>query len=179
MTVGNRFYSPIRKWEIPNTVLPMSLTEMARDGAVGNEGIVLWLGRRSNGIAYVTHAVGLRGHGVVKRPDHIHIKPWLINAVTDIADQLNLVAIGQIHSHGWVHGTDLSPVDRLQSIRFPYYLSVVAPDYAQRPDITFQDCGVHVYRPEGHFIRLSPSQIAQSIQVVEVTAVVPDLLVVQ
>lgn len=165
------FYSPINIWRIPESALAASLEEMARDGVRGDEGVALWLGRRGSGQAEVTHVVVLRGAGVIKRPDQLVIQPSLVNEVTDLAIVLGVVLVGQIHSHGDQFGTDLSYADRTFGIRVPYYLSLVAPDYALRPQTRLQDCGVHVFEPGRGFRRLPVAEIGQRLQVIPTASV--------
>jgi hypothetical protein len=160
------FFTPISKWCIPATALAQSLREMAQDGVLGNEGVTLWLGHRGDGQADVTHLVALRGPGVVKRPDQLVIQSRLVNEVTDLAIELGLVLVGQIHSHGELYGTDLSYADRNFGIKVPYFLSVVAPDYALRPQTRLDECGVHLFEPGRGFRRLSQSEVVRRFDVV-------------
>jgi proteasome lid subunit RPN8/RPN11 len=160
------FFTPISTWRIPASAMAQSLREMARDGLLGSEGVALWLGRRGNGQAEVTHLVALRGPGVIKRPDQLVIQPQLVNDVTDLAVELGLVLVGQIHSHGDLYGTDLSYADRNFGIKVPYFLSLVAPGFALRPGTRMEDCGVHVFEPGSGFRRFSPSEVARRILVV-------------
>jgi proteasome lid subunit RPN8/RPN11 len=124
--------------------LQTSISEMAPDGARGREGVALWLGRQEAGIVRVTHVVGLRGPGIVKRADHLSISAELLDDVTDIAIELGTYLVGQIHSHpaGWV---DLSEADKRYGIQAPGYLSVVAPHFAQDPRTRPGQCGFHVF----------------------------------
>ena len=154
------FFTPISTWRLPETALAQSLREMAQDGILGNEGVALWLGHRGNGQAEVTHLVALRGTGVIKGPNQLVIRPQLVNEVTDLAIELGLVLVGQIHSHGDLYGTDLSYADRNLGIKVPYFLSLVAPDYALRPQTRLEECGVHLFEPGSGFRRLSPSEVA-------------------
>ena len=160
------FFAPVNTWRIPEPAFAASLQEMARDGVRGDEGVALWLGRRGGGQAEVTHMVALRGPGVVKRPDQLVIEPALLNDVTDLAVELGVVLVGQIHSHGELYGTDLSHADRTLGIRVPYYLSLVAPDYALRPRTRLEDCGVHVFEPGRGFRRLSVAEVGRRLQAV-------------
>ncbi len=160
------FFSPISTWHVPVSALAESLREMARDGLLGNEGVALWLGRRGDGRAEVTHMVTLRGPGVIKRPKQLVLQPELINEVTDLALELGVVLVGQIHSHSELCGTDLSYADRTFGITVPYYLSLVAPDYALRPRTRLEDCGVHVFEPSTGFRRLSPAELSRRILLV-------------
>ena len=161
-----KFFSPIDTWRIPQSALEESCREMARDGVVGNEGVALWLGQRRDGRAEVSHLVVLRGPGVVKRPDFLLIRPHLLNEVTDLAMDLGVVLVGQIHSHGPLYGTDLSYADHNFGITVPYFLSLVAPDFALRPQMPFEDCGVHVFEPGHGFRRLSAEEVGARIRVV-------------
>jgi len=160
------FFPQVEIWCLAEEALRGSLQEMAHDGVQGNEGIVLWLGRRAQGQAGITHLVGLRGPGVIKRPDLLMIEPWLLNEVTDLALRLNVQLIGQIHTHGIGYSTNLSKTDRIQGISVPYYLSIVAPDYGLRSGMRIMDCGVHVFEPKLGYRRLSAVEVAKRMQVV-------------
>lgn len=160
------FFTPVQTWRIPESAFAASLEEMARDGHYGDEGVALWLGHRADGHAEVTHVVVLRGPGIIKRPDQLVIQTSLVNELTDLAVTHNAVLVGQIHSHGQCFGTDLSHADRTYGIAVPSYLSLVAPDYAQRPVTRIQDCGVHVFDPPNGYRRLSPAEIGRRIQIV-------------
>jgi hypothetical protein len=160
------FFPPVRMWNIPATVLSASLAEMAGDGVRGNEGIMLWVGRRWDSIAEITHLIALRGPGVSKRPDHIHIESWLFNEITDVVIELNAVLIGQIHSHGPGATTALSDTDRAYGISAPYYLSVVAPGYGLRSTTGLQECGVHVFEPGSGYRCLSATEGAERLHVI-------------
>ena len=148
-------------WKLPAAAMQASLAEMAPDGVRGCEGVALWLGRRSGATAEITHVVALRGPGILKLPDHLSISPELLNEVTDVAIELDCYIVGQIHSHpdAWV---DLSIPDQRYGIRTEGYLSVVAPFFAQRPDTTLADCGVHLF-DGGHWRRLDPSELARRV----------------
>jgi hypothetical protein len=138
---------------------------MSLDGALGNEGVTLWLGKRLKGIAEVTHLVVLRGPGIIKQPDLLRIDSHLFNDVTDVAIEFGVSLLGQIHSHRglWV---DLSWVDSTYGVAVPYYLSVVAPHYAMRADTNIKDCGVHVFDPRRGYRRLPPQEVAKRIHIV-------------
>lgn len=151
-------FPPVKEWLIPTTVLPDSIAEMARDGLMGNEGIVLWLGRRLDGEATITHLVALRGPGVDKSAAFLRISTDLMNTVTDVAINLGVSLIGQIHSHGPFYGTDLSFTDIKYGIAVPDYLSIVAPDYSLNRATKLKDCGIHVFHAEEGYKRLSSSE---------------------
>lgn len=156
----------IKVWTIPEICFQASLEELAVDGKYGKEGIVLWLGHRLEGSATVTHIVRLRGPGIIKEPDLLQIDASVLNDVTTMALDHNITLVGQIHSHGLYYGVDLSWSDRTYGISIPYYLSLVAPDYGMRQNITLAEYGVHVFEPPEGFRRLSVSEIAERIQVV-------------
>lgn len=141
-------------WRLPAAALRASIAEMAPDGALGREGVALWLGRRVAGVVSVTHVVGLRGPGVFKTPNHLSISAELLNDVTDVAVERGVYLVGQIHSHpsDWV---DLSDADRLYGIQAPGYLSVVAPHFAGDPSTPPGRCGFHVH-DRGGWRRLGP-----------------------
>lgn len=160
------FFTPVNTWCIPESAFAASLEEMAKDGIYGNEGVAMWLGRRGNGQAEVTHVVAIRGSDVIKRPDQLVIPAGLVNEITNIAAGLGVVLVGQIHSHGRMYGTDLSYADRTLGITVPYYLSLVAPDYALRPQTRLEECGVHLFEQPRGFRRMSLDEISQRVQLV-------------
>ena len=132
-------------WHIPRAVLQFSMTEMALDGRIGCEGVALWLGSKSGTIVAVSHVVILRGSGVLKRPDYLRISAELLNDVADIALERDCYLVGQIHSHPIGCGVGLSDADRRYGISIPGYLSVVAPDFAQRLDAPIREFGFHIF----------------------------------
>src|SRR3546814_14287864 len=85
-------------WTLPASAFELSLSEMARDGMRGNEGIALWLGRRRGQVNEVSHVIALRGKGIARRPNVLIITPELMNEVTDVAVDLGMTLIGQVHS---------------------------------------------------------------------------------
>lgn len=141
-------------WRLPAAALRTSLIEMAPDGALGREGVALWLGRRTAGVVTTTHVVGLRGPGVVKTPNHLSISAELLDDVTDVMIENGVYLVGQIHSHpsDWV---ELSDADRLFGIQAAGYLSVVAPHFARDPETPPGRCGFHVH-DRGRWRRLGP-----------------------
>lgn len=144
-----------RRWEVPAEALVLSHAEMRIDGVMGNEGTALWLGRRIDGAAIVSHVACLRGPGIHKEPDLIHISTDLFNEVADIASDLGVYIVGQIHSHGIGYLLDLSPTDRRHGIRVAGFLSIVAPDYCLNGHLDIHNCGVHVCGQDGVFRRLT------------------------
>jgi len=170
----NSYFAKTTRWRIAETAIADSFFEMALDGRLGNEGIVLWLGRDQDGRAEVTHLVKLRGPLIYKCPNQIRIDPALFNEVADVAIERKVRLLGQIHSHGSAHGLDLSFSDRSYGVKAPYYLSLVAPNYA-RSVVPVSACGVHVFRPTRRYlfwpgppayVRLTPSEVSRSLQIV-------------
>jgi proteasome lid subunit RPN8/RPN11 len=157
--VNHKYFPPVERWFLPESAFRDSLAEMALDGVLGNEGVVFWLGRRSNGEARITHVIALRGPGAIKRPAQLVIHESVFASVTDIAIDHGVSMIGQIHSHGPGYSTDLSPTDRMYGIAVPHYLSLVAPDYALRSNISLAECGIHVLEPGYGFTRMSAEEI--------------------
>jgi hypothetical protein len=164
--MNNLYFSETRVWRIPQVAIEDSLDEMAHDGARGHEGIVLWLGKDADEIAEVTHLIRLRGPLVEKRTEFINIDPALFNDVADAAIEHGLRLIGQVHSHGPGYGVDLSPTDRIHGIHMPFYLSLVAPDYAQTR-VPVHDWGVHVYTREAGYVRLSRDEARNCLQITD------------
>lgn len=160
------YFPEVKRWRIPEDAMNVSFVEMARDGNEGREGIALWLGKRNDGIAEVSHVVLLRGEGVVKEPDLLTVSTDLMNDVADKAIELRLTLIGQIHSHGEGYSTDLSITDRKYGVVAPFFLSVVAPDYALRPETSISECGVHVFDAQQGYRRLSGSEVSDRVALV-------------
>lgn len=157
------FFPTVKQWQIPQAAFDASMAEMAQDGKAGNEGIALWLGQRPDDVATVQHVVVLRGPGIKRGPAILMLDAALINDVTDLAIELGACLVGQIHSHGKYFGTNLSPTDLQHGINVPYYLSVVAPDYATRRQTQLTDCGVHIYEPPKGYRRLTITEIQQRV----------------
>ncbi|MFC4456577.1 hypothetical protein [Deinococcus sonorensis] len=140
-------FPAIDTWILPQAAVAASLEEMAIDGRAGNEGIVLWLGRREGRVAEVTHVVRLRGPLVAKAPDLLTVDSVLFADVADLAFELGVRLVGQVHSHGPFAGVRFSRTDHTYGLRVPSYLSAVAPDYALNPDTQAIDFGFHVFEP--------------------------------
>ncbi|MGH6956806.1 MAG: hypothetical protein ACREEW_09115 [Caulobacteraceae bacterium] len=151
-------------WRMPQSALRSSMAEMARDGARDCEGIALWLGRRHENVAEITHVVGLRGPGVHRRPDYLSITPELLNDVTDAAIELGVFLVGQIHSHPPGAGVGLSPLDQRFGIRAQGYLSAVAPNFAARLDTPTSACGFHLFEG-GTWRRFGPEECVRRVEV--------------
>lgn len=159
------FYPAVEAWILPRLALEASMREMAIDGGLGREGVALWLGKRDGSLAQISQVVILRGPGVVKRRDLLEISADLLNDVTDVAIELGVMLVGQIHSHGPEFGTNLSRTDRLYGIMVPDYLSVVAPDFALRPNTMIGECGVHLFVSGSGYRRLSANEIDRRIRI--------------
>lgn len=173
---NNRYFPTVGRWSLSEAVMQMSVAEMSRDGMLGNEGVAMWFGKRSHGCATVTHVVALRGRGVIKRPAQLVIQESVFAAVTETAIDLGVSLIGQIHSHGPGYGVDLSPTDRMYGVAVPYYLSLVAPDYAMRPYTPLTACGVHVLQPGKGFCRLAMHEIYRRFELTQES--LPPLIVI-
>ncbi len=166
-----KFFPAVDTWRVPREALEASVREMARDGIHGNEGIALWLGTREGGVVTITHVVCVRGQDVVREPAYLSVGSATLNEVGDVAIEHGVTFVGQIHSHGPRFGVDLSPTDRRFGVAVPYFLSLVAPDYALRTHISLDACGVHVFEPANGFRRLGGHEITERLAVVEDTEV--------
>lgn len=155
------YFAVPARWELPDYVWRQSFEDMARDGAVGREGVALWLGEIDDDVAVATRVVLLRGPGVLKRPNQLAISADLMNLVADEALKRDLILVGQIHSHGPFASTDLSYPDRHLGITEPGYLSMVAPNFAMNPNTPLRECGVHVHEGESGWRRLPDSELGQ------------------
>jgi hypothetical protein len=157
-------YDSVNHWNVPADLLPESIRAMAPDGARGNEGFAFWLGSSGADTATISHLVTLSDDWVVKRPDYLQIAEEGISQLANVADRLGVFIVGQIHSHPGTF-VDLSPVDRKYGFSVPYFLSVVAPYYAQKPQTTWSECGIHVYDRGCGFRRLPPYESKSAISV--------------
>jgi proteasome lid subunit RPN8/RPN11 len=142
-------------WNCPGDLLSESIAVMRPHGLAGNEGLALWFGVRDGGRARITHIVDVSGAGFRTTPLYMCLSIRSMAVLTDLADKLQTVLIGQIHSHP-DRFVDLSDLDKRNGIRSPDYLSMVCPYYAQRTLSGFNDCGVHVF--ENRAYRRMPTQ---------------------
>lgn len=157
----NSYFAIPDQWVLPDFAWDQSIADMALDGRVPREGVAMWLGSHDGSVAHVRQVVLLRGPGVTKRPYQLAISDELMNDVTDAAIERGLSLVGQIHSHAPDAGTDLSWPDRHLGLCSPGYLSLVAPDFALRPVIRLEDCGVHIYEREIGWRRLLHQEIGR------------------
>ena len=150
-------------WLLPEDLLNKSIEIMRSHGALGNEGLALWLGKANGTVIQITHLVEVTGPGFKTSPLYMGLSMRAMAKLTDLADQLDRYLAGQIHSHP---GTfiELSELDKAHGIRAPNYLSVVCPHYAQHPKTTLGECGIHVF--EGHnYKRMSQAVSEQRIKI--------------
>lgn len=163
--MSSTFFPEVRSWAIPASALEAVFAEMRADGALrGTEGIALWFGRRERDVR-ISHVVLLRGPGVVREPDFVQISDALLNDVTDEAIRLGVQLIGQVHSHGPFATTGLSWIDKTGGVRVPFYLSLVAPDFAAgAPEIA--TCGAHVFEPASGWRRMSVVEVRERVTIV-------------
>jgi hypothetical protein len=156
------------RWTLPQDLLSRSIEIMRPAGRAGNEGLALWMGTGDDDSVVVTHVFGVHGSGFVTSPLYLRLSFRAIAQLSDLADQRGVYLVGQIHSHP---GTlvDLSDLDRIQGFRVPDFLSVVCPHYAQRPQTTLDNCGVHVF-DRGDYRRLTSMEARRRIRVETSTA---------
>jgi hypothetical protein len=152
----------VNKWVLPSDLLTKSIHFMRPHGAYGNEGLVLWYGRRiAEDTVEVTHAVEPRGSGIARSPLHLSLSLRAMSALSDLGASIDRYLVGQIHSHPGTF-VDLSAVDQAKGVRIQDYLSVVCPHYAQNPLTGFEDCGWHEFT-QGRYRRLPRAQISNRI----------------
>jgi len=168
------FFPEVKSWRLPVDVLNKAHAEFGFDGAAGNEGIMLWMGRRAE-IVEVTHVVALRGPHIYKAPDLLVLAPELLNEVTDEAIRLGITLVGQIHSHPQ-NFLNLSPTDRDYGISVPGFLSIVAPHYGFIRPSKLSDYGVHTFEQGTGYRRMTTDEICHRISLTAAPAV--DLLIV-
>ena len=162
----NDFFPIVNTWDLPENVIATSYQEMANDGCLDREGIAMWGGTRdATGTARVEAVVLLRGMGVERNRHFIRISSDLMNEVTDVLDSHNLSLIGQIHAHPPSSSTTLSPTDIRYGIAVPYYLSVVAPNYASSSRPNLAECTAHVYEPSLGWRRFDHSEAKKRLRI--------------
>ena len=161
----NPYFSETERWCLPDRAVPEALAEMALDGCDGNEGIVLFFGKDRGSTADVSHLVRLRGSGISKSPVQIRLSAELMNDVADAALELGVRLVGQVHSHGRYYGVQLSPTDRMYGIQAPFYLSLVAPDYAMSA-APIEQWGAHVFMEGQGYVQLNRAEAVRRIQLV-------------
>jgi len=160
------YFPPLERWDLPGAALEQAHREFQIDGSQGNEGIMLWLGRREIGVAVITHCVLVRGKLAIKEPDLLQLEPALLNDITIAATTRKIVLLGQIHSHPGTF-VDLSDTDHRYGFKFPDFLSIVAPHYGlKRPESLF-DYGVHVYDYGVGYRRLEGKEIQRRLNIVD------------
>jgi proteasome lid subunit RPN8/RPN11 len=135
---------------------------MRPHGALGNEGLALWLGRAEGTRVDVEHVVEVWGVGFQTSPLFMSLSMRAMASLTDLAEYVGAYLVGQIHSHPRTF-VDLSELDESHGIRIPNYLSLVCPYYAQR-DSTIGECGVHVFEDRA-YRRLEPVEAENRITV--------------
>lgn len=140
------YFPTTRRWVLGQSVIDTTMAELARTGRDRREGIALWLGQRNAETARVSHVVRLRGSGLVARGDLLEVSAHLFNEVGDVCADLNLVWLGQAHTHGgsW---TGMSRTDRRFGPSTPSFLSVIVPHFAEDDRTTLADCGIHLLDP--------------------------------
>ena len=151
-------YEPVERWKVPGDLLARSLDLMRPDGADGCEGIGLWLGIAESAKVTITHLIEIPSIWVEKQPYFLRINELAFDAVGDVCDRDGCYLVGQIHSHPGTF-VDLSFADREYGIQAPYFLSVVAPHYAQQHGTRWGDCGVHQFLSDVGFRRLTAAEV--------------------
>jgi len=151
------------RWYLPVDLLSASIDVMRPHGALGNEGLALWFGVDEGERVEISHVVDVSGPGFQTTPLYMSLSLGAMAALTDLAEQLDVALVGQIHSHP-ARFLDLSPVDQRQGIRSPNYLSAVCPYYAQRPVDRFDECGVHVFEDQ-RYRRMSGDEMSRRLVV--------------
>lgn len=162
--MSDEYFPKTIRWVMGQHLVKETMVELARYGRQGREGIIFWLGHRVGESAHITHAVCVRGEGVVSRRDLLQVSAELINDLTVLCDELGLIWVGQAHSHAgrW---TDMSIPDRTLGATSPYFLSVIVPFFASDPRTMIADCGVHLMDPPSGWRTLSREEIASAITV--------------
>jgi proteasome lid subunit RPN8/RPN11 len=150
------------RWILPEDLLHKSIDVMRPHGAVGNEGLALWLGKTDGSTIEITHLIEVSGPGFTTSPLYMGLSIRAMSKLTDLTDQLDRYLVGQIHSHPGTF-VELSDLDKAHGIRVPNYLSIVCPYYAQRPSTSLSNCGVHVFI-DNNYHRMNSGLVARSIQ---------------
>ncbi len=131
-------------WYLPSSLLSQSIITMRPQGRIGNEGLAFWFGVEDKNNLVVSHIVEVFGSGFITTPLHMSLSSNAMIKLTNLAEELGVFLIGQIHSHPG-NFIDLSEVDKRLGIRIQDYLSVVCPYYAQRDMADLNEFGFHVF----------------------------------
>lgn len=148
-------YAEISHWYMPKSAFQSTVKSLARHGREGREGIVFWLGKRHESQADILHIVTIPSSKMEHTSLFLDVPPETLNLVTDISSRYGVAIVGQAHSHPSGYPVDLSITDRTHGFNIPYFLSVVVPDFGQKPGTKIWDCGIHVYYPGRGYERLS------------------------
>lgn len=148
---------------VPKRVLASTLRSVRWAGRLGNERVVLWLGRRVQG------AIQVLEHYVPKQMaarDMFRIPPVSMRSLMKTLGRKNLMVAAQVHTHP--HEAFHSAADdRWAVVRHVGALSLVLPDFAQRTTAAsfLRDAATFCLSADGVWDIVQPDVIADYVEV--------------
>jgi hypothetical protein len=119
-------FDGVRRLFVPSLLIDQTEAMLRRHGVAGEEGIGIWAGSLADGDGFASTLVmpSVTAHG------HLHgeLSAATMAAVVSRLDDLDLVALAQIHSHP--REAYLSSVDEQRpALAVPGFLSIVIPNF--------------------------------------------------
>jgi len=151
----------MRPLVVGSAVLETTLAALRSAGMKGNEGVVLWLGRRENEQIQIDEAI-VPEH--VAEADMFQIPRQSIMALIEIAGRKNLIVAAQVHSHPKA-AFHSSADDKWAIIRHVGAVSIVIPIFAQRTTVkTFwRDAAIFALSESNTWDEVLSSQLNETI----------------
>lgn len=157
--------------DIDSVVVPRTITDSGQEflrfaGSNGNEGMILWIGKRHGRNFFVSDLVVPNQRGV-QTPDGVCVVvdgPELHRINLDLY-RTGRQLIGQLHSHP-THAYHSDMDDEFAIARRIGALSLVIPDFARRP-FSLDECAVYRLDAAGHWKDICGAQARQLIRIVD------------
>lgn len=157
-------YADIATLLVPRAIADEGQHFLRQVGATGNEGMVLWIGKRDGIIFAVTDLVIPQQRGI-RTADGVCV---VIDG-TEL-QRLNLALyksgrqlIAQLHSHP-THAYHSAMDDEYAIARVVGSFSLVIPDFAVRP-FTLEDCAIYRLDANGHWLEMPSDAVARTIKI--------------
>ncbi len=162
---------PSSLYWIPRWVMDRSWSLLRQDGLKGVESTLTWGGRKFGDEAVIMTIVYPCGPDVERRRGLVRVGPDTTAEMGRWLRDQNLSGLVQVHSHpgAW---TGHSAVDDNYSIASSDgFLSIVWPNFAQRPVQQPTELGVHLLQG-GRWVELTEREVRSTLRVVESEALV-------
>jgi hypothetical protein len=157
-------YSNIDTVLVPRSVVDDGQRFLRQAGATGNEGMVLWVGKRDGSVFTVSDLVVPQQRGIRTAGG--------VCVVIDGAElqRLNLdlyksghQLIAQLHSHP-THAYHSAMDDEYAIARIVGSFSLVIPDFAVRP-FALGDCAIYRLNANGHWLEMPGDVVDRTIKI--------------